>query len=171
MRRNELARLSILIIVLVSASYGAWAGLRFILQTEYPVLVVVSGSMIPTLNQGDIIIIRGVDLSQVSKGVIIVFRSPRDEHTLIVHRVQEIVKSSSGLFFVTKGDNNPVPDNWNPSPGVPAKLVVGSYIGRVPYVGFIVMKMREPMGIAIIVLAMGVILLLELSDRRKRTKR
>jgi len=168
LRRNELVRLGVLAVVLLTVSYGTWTGLKIALNTEYPVLVVVSGSMIPTLNQGDIIIIRGADARTISPETIIVFHSPRDYKTLIVHRVKEVFRSQGGIYFITKGDNNPVQDNWNPEPGVPSKLVVGSYVAKIPYIGHIVMKMREPLGIAIIVLVMAVVILLEVSDRGRK---
>jgi len=111
-----------------------------------------------------------VDPASIPQGTIIVFHSPRDYRTLIVHRVREVVRSNEGIFFVTKGDNNPVQDNWNPEPGVPANYVVGSFVGKMPYVGFIVMKMREPLGIAVIVMIMAVVILLEISDRGKKKR-
>ncbi len=169
-KRNEILRLGFLVLVLLAVSYGTWTGLKIGLNTEYPVLVVVSGSMVPTLNQGDIILIHGVDPATIGQRTIIVFHSPRDYRTLIVHRVGEVVRSNEGIFFVTKGDNNPVQDNWNPEPGVPSKYVVGSFIAKIPYVGFVVMKMREPLGIAIIILVMAAVILLEISDRGKKRR-
>ncbi|MDE1853719.1 MAG: signal peptidase I [Thaumarchaeota archaeon] len=66
-------------------------------------------SMLPTLEGGDLVVIQGVPLSDVHVGDIIVYNglcSTGGES--VVHRV--IANTSSGL--ITKGDNNPNPDQY-----------------------------------------------------------
>jgi len=170
-KKHDAIRLGLLIILLVSFFYGGWLSLKFTLQTNYPVLVVVSESMIPVLNVGDLIVIQGKDPQEIDGGTIIVFHSPRDYHTLIVHRVVEIVRRDSQIYFRTKGDHNSAPDNWSPSPGVPANHVVGAYSLKIPYLGYIVMVMREPVGIIFVVFMIALIILLEFLGSEKKKKK
>jgi signal peptidase len=165
-KRHEWIRLLILAVVLISASNLAWFGLRVALNAEHPILVVVSGSMVPTLNAGDIIAVHGSQPEGIMVGTIIVFHSPRDYDTLIVHRVIEKVDYNEGIGFKTKGDFNLFADTWI----VPSDYVIGTYIGRVPYIGLVVMKLKEPAGMGFIIFIIAVLLIIELMEsRRKRS--
>lgn len=62
-------------------------------------------SMHPVIENGDLVLTRPCDVSELSTGTIIVYRDPFDR--LIVHRV---VKIGDGYVLV-KGDNNPLPDS------------------------------------------------------------
>lgn len=154
-RKNEVAKTALLIVLLIFISYGSWSALKFALHTEYPVLVVVSGSMVPTLERGDLIVVRGVDPGEITVGTIIVFHSPRDYETLIVHRVYGLEQEGDEIYFRTKGDYNPRPDDWM----IPENYVVGVFIARIPYVGVIVMRLREPFGMGVIVILILVIVI------------
>jgi len=154
-RKNEVAKTALLIVLLIFISYGSWSALKFALHTEYPVLVVVSGSMVPTLERGDLIVVRGIEPGEITVGTIIVFHSPRDYETLIVHRVYGLEQKGNEIYFRTKGDYNPRPDDWM----IPANYVVGVFIARVPYVGVIVMRLREPFGMGVIVILILVIVI------------
>ncbi len=129
--RNETAKGLFLVGVVLLGAVGIWAGIRAALNTEFPVLVVSSGSMCQrltnpsvdkcTLAIGDLIVIRGQDPSTivastvttpgvVPNGSIIVFRPPApwstDPNYLVVHRVIGAQKTSSGYFFESRGDSN-----------------------------------------------------------------
>jgi signal peptidase len=156
-KRNEVAKLVLLAVLVVSASYGGWAALRFVWATEYPVLVVVSGSMVPTLNIGDIIFIKGMPAEKIEVGTIVVFHSPREYETLVVHRVVERLNRDGTVYFRTKGDFNRYVDDW----AVPKEYVVGVFSARVPYVGIIVMRLREPAGTTLIITLIVVLLAYE----------
>lgn len=163
-KRHEWIKLLILAVVLISASNLAWFGLRVALNAEHPILVVVSGSMVPTLNAGDIIAVHGSQPEDISVGTIIVFHSPRDYDTLIVHRVIEKVDYNDGIGFKTKGDFNLFADTWI----VPSDYVIGTYIGRVPYIGLVVMKLKEPVGMSFIIFIIAVLLIMEIMESRKK---
>jgi len=92
-------------------------------------------SMLPTLEGGDLVVIQNVPISDIHVGDIIVYGSPCSaEGESVVHRVVNI--TSAGL--ITKGDNNPYPDQ-----SVQAEIAVspitqqcleGKVIFVVPYV-------------------------------------
>jgi len=151
--RNELAKTAVVLALVVLAEYAVFFGLRVTFRTEYlPFHPVSSGSMVPTLNVGDLIVVRGVEPKLVSIGDIIVFHSPRDHDMLIVHRVVGINDQGGRLYFETKGDNNPAKDSWFPHPGVPETHLVGVVIGKVAYLGYIILMLKEPLGMAAIIM-------------------
>jgi len=168
-RKNEVAKTALLIVLLIFISYGIYGALQFALHTEHPVLVVVSGSMVPTLERGDLIVVRGVDPREITVGTIIVFHSPGDYDTLIVHRVYGLEQEGDEIYFRTKGDYNPRPDDWM----IPANYVVGVFIARIPYVGVIVMRLREPFGmglIVVLILVLVIYMFVEAGAKQRKEK-
>ena len=147
-RHNEVAKTALMLILVIGAEYLLFFGLRSAFRTEYlPFHPVSSESMLPTLKVGDLIVVRGTDPTNIQENQIIVFHSPRNNDMLIVHRVVRVVEKEGVLYFETKGDNNPGRDNWSPYPGVPQGLLVGVVIGTIPYVGYVILALKEPLGI------------------------
>ena len=166
LRQHETAKGLLLVGIVILGAIGIWGGIRFALNTEFPVLVVSSGSMcqrlsnpsttLCTLDIGDLIVIRGenptsIVAGQPPVGSIIVFRPPPafspDPNYLVVHRVIRIVQMSDGAHFLTKGDANGGEDPWNSSPynGVSGSRVVGVYqltVPGSPYLGSIILAIR-----------------------------
>src|SRR5713226_7105630 len=194
--KNQTVKGLFLIGVVLLGGFGVWEGLRLGLNTEFPVLVVSSGSMIPTLQIGDLIVIRGQDPSTIKAGAppigsIIVFRPPccslslNDPNYLVVHRVVEITPNG---HFVTRGDNNGgVYDPWDPQsggPGVPPANVVGVYQSTIPipYLGSTILSIRgfmyddttgqpRPEGIAIIAVLVIALFAIDVVSPSKKDKK
>lgn len=164
LRRNPTARVILLIVVLFAATYGGVEVLRIALQTESPLMVVSSGSMIPTLSIGDIIIVRGADPHTVTVGTIIIFHSPADYDMPIVHRVVRIIDEGNSIFFETKGDHNPVQDGWR----VPSQNLMGVYVARIPYVGLLSLELRGPLGVTVIILLVALIIAIEYHESKPK---
>ena len=183
-KKNELAKTALLIVLVVCISQGSFVASAFALNTypEYPVMVVVSGSMIPTLEMGDLIIVRGVDPKEITVDTVIVFYDPTNYKQLldlnvltatgarlIVHRVYGLEQKGDEIYFKTKGDHNPAPDPWL----VPRNYVVGVVIARIPYVGIVVMKLREPLGrsiIIILILVLVIYMFIEAGGKQRKGK-
>jgi len=138
--KSEYFKTVIAIVLIVAVVFGLFFGLRSVLNTPYPALTVVSGSMniryganddnfwltlaTPfdrTLSVGDIIIIQGVNPKDLNtnypKSDIIVFHEPGDPSTLIVHRIIGVEKVNGQLYFITKGDGNGNPWPETPTTG------------------------------------------------------
>jgi signal peptidase I len=111
----------------------------------------VSGiSMEPTLETGDLVIVRRAD--GYAEGDIVAFRVPQGEPgagSLVIHR---IVGGSAGTGFITQGDNKRRPDSWRPTP----EDIVGSSWLVVPGAGFVVTWLREPSVFAALAAALTV---------------
>jgi len=98
---------------------------------------VISGSMRPTLDVGDVVIIAKVSAATVKPGDIIQFREA--EGVTTVHRVVEIQESEGQRVFITQGDANSEPDA-NP---VLAANVVGKAVFDIPKIGWAAIAVKE----------------------------
>lgn len=114
-------------------------------------LVVLSGSMVPELPVGSVVLVRDVDSNDVSTGDVVTFRTPSEgsgtRATYTTHRVVAVHRDGSGLWFETKGDANATPDGWS----VPAPTVVGRMAAMVPLAGYVSVFVRSPLGFALLV--------------------
>jgi signal peptidase len=135
--KNEYFQTVIMIILMVVIVFGFWYGSQLVLNTQYPALAVVSESMLPTLNVGDVIIVQGIPVTQIkanyTTGDIVVFISPYEPDKRIVHRAVKTENTSNGYLITTVGDNvGGEKDQFSPWP---ASLLVGKVIAKIPYVG------------------------------------
>jgi len=135
-----------------------------------PVYVVVSKSMVPTLQIGDIVITQRVQFSSIHVGQVIVFVAPDSagacDGLTVVHRVVAI--TSQGL--ITQGDDrvtNPHPDEPGEWPPVPAQCVRGVVFLAVPYLGLISMLIPYPWNYALVGLILVFVFLSELGPTEK----
>lgn len=154
---------------------GLYLGFVAYMGNPTPIMVVTSGSMVPALRIGWVIIVKSVPASQIHVGQIIVYKSTDPEiEDPIVHRVISINNQSGQLDFVTKGDANPVADNvvgFEPPYGIPQNRVIGEVVYVIPYVGYLILFLKEP-PVYIFILGLLVILIfLDLRGENKGQKR
>jgi signal peptidase len=128
--------------------------------------------MEPTLKVGDLVVIKGVEPRYISNGSIIVFYVSNhygEDAYRIVHRVITIFEVNGQHYFETKGDNNPVSDfyRWQ---YIPESHVIGVVIYRLPYLGYLPLLIRQPIGIAFILLIAAALILLEVTDTNRTKK-
>ena len=98
--------------------------------------VIVSPSMVPTINVEDAIVIKRMDSEDLKQGDIISYLGTDSYYSgkVITHRIIGIEKSSDGDFlFRTKGDNNNVADGVL----VNEDNVYGKVLLRIPKLGYI----------------------------------
>lgn len=107
--------------------------------------VIVSPSMVPTINVQDGIVIQRVEVEELAKGDIISFLSTdsRYQGMVITHRIVGIEKSQSGDYlFRTKGDNNNIED----SALVKVDNIYGKVVFKIPFLGYIRQFLSNYMG-------------------------
>lgn len=109
-----------------------------------PVLLaaVPTGSMVPVLRPGDLIVVSPYLGNRLRPGQIVVFRTEKDT-SWIVHRV---ISGDSAQGYVTQGDSNPLPD---PYPVLPRHVVgivptLGDEAIRIPRLGLLSLE-RSPL--------------------------
>ncbi len=105
-------------------------------------LTVLSGSMEPALQVGDIVIDSRVSPTDVRVGDIVTFSDPEGTGKLITHRVRRLRVSEGTAHVVTKGDNTNAVERWD----IPAGGSVGRVEYRVPLLGFLVFWLHGPLG-------------------------
>lgn len=118
---------SVIIITVIIIIIGLFSNLF-----PWWIAIVGSGSMTPTINVGDAIIIDKITTEEMSKlkvGDILVFRANRSMYT---HRIINIEVRNDEYYISTKGDRKGnVVDDWI----VKSKDVIGTVKFRIPYVG------------------------------------
>ena len=91
-------------------------------------LAIASGSMRPTIEIGDIVII-DQKYNDLEINDIIAFKK---ENAIIVHRIIDKIKCGNEYYYYTKGDANNSPDNFT----VEEDMVLGKVSFIVPYIGY-----------------------------------
>ncbi len=128
---------------LVLYSFITFALLTIVLLTSglftYQALTIGSGSMSPTIEKGDVIILKSMkneEARKIKKGDVLVYNH---DNKIIVHRV--IKKSNNGetISFKTKGDYNNAKDSWT----VKQEDVIGIVKFRIRWVGMPTVALNE----------------------------
>lgn len=117
---------SVVAIIIVWFSQGVFS---------YSPRVILSGSMQPGIQIGDIVIIHKIDGQEAQVGDIIMFPMGNMK---VTHRVISIKEINGVKYFTTKGDANPVPEE-DP---VSEKNVKGKVVMVVPKLGKLTLLMR-----------------------------
>lgn len=150
--------------IIILGMAAIYFGFTFALSTDTPFYVVSSGSMIPALEIGDIIVVNGgIEFNDVNVDDIIVFDEPRNGLKVIVHRVIEI-HDISGRSIVTKGDHNLASDNWD----VSSEEFLGSVIFTIPRVGYLTTALVPPMNYILIIVVISIVFVLEIRNNQNR---
>lgn len=127
-------------------------------------LIVLTDSMHPEIESGDLIICNTAEAEDIKVNDIISFFDPAGNGTSIVtHRVIEIVEEDGEIFFRTRGDNN----NTEDKELVPAENLVGVYKMRIAGAGHIAMFMQSTAGL-IVCVVLPIILLVGYDIIRRR---
>ena len=143
-----------------------------IFGTSNPFYVVSSGSMIPTLEVYDVIVVEGnTSFQDINKGDIIVFFSPAKyelgEERVIVHRVDSIM-SEDPRIIQTKGDNNPR-SMKNVDYPITEEIYLGKVEHVIPQVGYITQILQPPINYIIIAIIIGVMIAKQVYKKKKTT--
>ena len=148
-------------------------------------LIVLTDSMWPTIESGDLIIVKSVDPSEVKEGDVISFFDPQSDGSAVVtHRVLKqnataedglpsyfnpdnepgIITENGKLVFYTQGDGNNTPDRVP----VPAGELVGVWTGtRFKGMGNVAMFLQSTPGL-ILCIAVPILLLVGYDVIRRR---
>ena len=111
-------------------------------------LSVVSDSMAPTFNAGDLIIIRSCDPATLQEGDIVTFHTIiNNEFALNTHRIAEIQGEGDARSYVTKGDNNEIADIHMITGGD----IVGKYVACLPHFGTVVEFLSSSIGFLLVI--------------------
>ncbi len=159
LRKNGIFATLLLLLFILFTNFVIQGALTLILKTSRPLHTPISGSMEPTLNIGDLLVIQGGITGEsvyahTGDGDIIIFRDPRNPDGIpIVHRAVDKYIVGDTWYIVTKGDNNPTVDDWSwygfprggnySVAGHPESYIIGKVIFWVPYLGYFLRAFDE----------------------------
>ncbi|GAA5900549.1 hypothetical protein JCM5296_005279 [Sporobolomyces johnsonii] len=132
--------------MVLSTALMMWKGLSVICNTESPIVVVLSESMEPAIQRGDLLFLTMPRTAPLQHGDITVYKVP-GAAIPIVHRVIEahLEHNSTEQWLLTKGDNNHADDVglYNGMRYLRRSHIVGKVQGYVPYVGYATILMND----------------------------
>ena len=103
-------------------------------------LTVMSGSMEPAINTGDVVVARPVAPLTARPGDVVTFKQATAPDRLITHRVRSVRVDGAMAEFETKGDANNTTETWR----VPVRGRIGKVEYRVPSAGYLLHWSRSP---------------------------
>ena len=132
--------------MIVFSALMIWKGLMFVTLSESPVVVVLSGSMEPAFQRGDILFLNNAQ-HEVFVGDVVVFKI-KDRDIPIVHRILKVHKDAKTgeVELLTKGDNNRVDDRGLYAPGqlwLKREDILGKAVGTLRYVGMVTIALND----------------------------
>jgi signal peptidase len=154
---NWLSNILLIVVILISISYIL--NLYQIRQKPNQIpstfgfipLTVLSGSMSPTIETGDMIVVRNrTDNLQV--GDIVTYKVG---NSLVTHRVMEITTDNGSVAYITQGDANNTTDG-NP---ITKDQIVGEYQFRIPFAGYVIANLRGWLGIVLVIVILTIMAL------------
>lgn len=139
-------------------------GSKVVSVAGYSVMSVLTGSMEPNYNIGDLVIVKKTDAAELNEKDVISFYSsdPTVQGAVVTHRILNITEENGSKKFETKGDNNEIPDLEK----VAEDEVIGKVVGKVPFVGKAAtfMQTNRTAFFLIVILPMLVIMAIEVKN-------
>ena len=127
----------------------------------YKNYTIVSKSMENTINKNDVIIVKEVPQSQISKNDIIAFYQNGE---IITHRIVDIIKIDETTKYVTKGDNNQHEDKQL----VTYEEIEGKYQFKINGFGIILKILKSPITLVILIIILILNCLYGYNRKRKK---
>lgn len=125
------------IIVIIGCWYAIIVKMIFKIDVPmvggYSALIVLTGSMEPTIKAGEVIIIHEQDEYEI--GDILTYR---ENGILVTHRIIDKTQTT----YTTRGDANNTND-----PAISKKAAVGKTIFHIPYIGTFILFIQTPIGL------------------------
>ncbi|WP_100373919.1 signal peptidase I [Bacillus sp. FJAT-45037] len=141
-------------LLLIVLALGAAAVIYFVIQADgdvekapsvfgYKPLTILSNSMQPAFDAGDIILIN--EKVEPSVGDVITYKHP--DGILVTHRAIDLNESNGQMMFRAQGDNNNVEDNIN----IPREDILGVQTHIIPNAGYYAQFVAGPIGFFILI--------------------
>lgn len=125
------------------------------MQGSMHFLIVLSGSMNPEINPGDVVVSTYTNPEEIQINDVITFAFADNPKNCITHRVINITNESSSIGFQTKGDANEDPDQRI----VQSSEVIGKVGLVIPYIGYLPHFAKSPLGFITLIIIPGVLII------------
>ncbi|KAK0743676.1 hypothetical protein B0T18DRAFT_415684 [Schizothecium vesticola] len=132
--------------LIISTAFMMWKGLSIFTDSSSPIVVVLSGSMEPAMQRGDLLVLWNRNIwAETAVGDIVVY-SVKGKDIPIVHRVVRKFGVGPKAKLLTKGDNNHSDDTELYAKGqdfLERENILGTVVGYVPFVGYVTIMLSE----------------------------
>jgi signal peptidase I len=125
-KRNWLGQISAAIFILLMGCI-LLAGVT----KTFSARVVLTGSMVPAINPGDVIMVVNDNIKTPKLGDVVLYTGSRFDGTKVADFSHRIIGGSENKGWIVKGDANPTPDTQRPT----SKEIQGVVVGKIPSVG------------------------------------
>lgn len=115
---------------------------------------IISGSMQPELNIGDVIIVKETNDLELNIGDIISYRSGQ---SIVTHRIHKINYKNGRKYYITKGDYNNVEDSIT----ITIDSIEGKVVNKLSGIGNITLLLQNKYSIIAITMLFFIYLLLK----------
>ncbi|WP_347108893.1 signal peptidase I [Paenarthrobacter sp. S56] len=124
----------------------------------YQTSTMLTGSMAPLINPGDVVVTVPTPVKDIKVGDIITYHIPVEDQRVETHRITQITTTADGGTAVqTKGDANNGIDPWV---ATLQGQTVDKQVATIPYVGNAIRTLREPMVLNILMYGAPAILVI-----------
>jgi signal peptidase len=126
--------LALAVVALATVTLGPRLGL-------FQIETVLSGSMEPVFEPGDLLVVVPEPLTDVRAGQVLSFQTPAPDNRVETHRVVRVINPGPHPVIITKGDANSASDPWH------ARLhgaTAWRMAGVVPHAGAAIRTLRRP---------------------------
>ncbi|KAG6007688.1 Signal peptidase complex catalytic subunit [Claviceps maximensis] len=132
--------------LILSTAFMMWKGLSVVTDSPSPIVVVLSGSMEPAFQRGDLLLLWNRNLRQETAVGDVVVYNIKGKDIPIVHRVVRKFGTGEKAKLLTKGDNNNADDTDLYARGqdyLERGDIIGSVVGYFPFVGYVTILLSE----------------------------
>lgn len=102
----------VLVTIIVASTLAAVGVLAGQAAGKWRIAPVLSGSMAPSFDQGDLVMAEPIDKAALRPGDVLLFNAPIEGSPAVVHRISARTVVNGEPVFNTKGDANKAPDVW-----------------------------------------------------------
>lgn len=161
-------RFALVIIISIGILYNVLLIIQSILYPNktpsflgYKTFSIISGSMMPEINVGDIVVVKDVEINDLKDGDIISFRNDSE---IITHRIIRIEEDKKQILYITKGDNN----NTEDADKVSFVNIEGKVVNVIPKLGNVVFFLKNKVTILLLI---TLFILIYVYDMKKNSKK
>lgn len=126
--------------------------------------VIISGSMEPNLQIGDIVIVKKIEQEELKSGDVISYRQGQ---SVITHRIAEVIEKDGKVQYKTKGDNNNVEDSGS----ISYEMIEGKVVKHISKLGNIAIILQDKGTIIFIILLLYIYVLCNGAIKKKKFRR
>ena len=163
------ALISLFIVIVISIIFIQRISNNKVTLGGYGLYTIITGSMEPKYNIGDMVISKKVDVKQLKVGDDIVYLGEKEEfkNKIITHQIINKKEVNGKIIFQTKGIANDIED-----PEIESSQVLGKVLGKSNILSFISRIVNNPYGFYFVIFVpfaiLSVMEVMDIVEERKK---